>query len=241
MKTQIFRKLIAAGLLAIALACSGGGGGATSGTPTSSSGTTLRGVFTGTQSQNGEFVASIATQNVGNTAGSVSASATMTVPGSSATTLAGTYNGNTGVLYVSGSGFTVTGNYLISHGSIAGTFTGPSGSTGAFTTFNMTSGPSGLTVSNYSGTLTGNTTGVVWIVVGNDNRFFGSTTSVTGQTLAFSGLITGSTFSMQGEDSVGSPDTTKINLSGNFTSLGGFTGTGRVFIDGCTITVPKAP
>ena len=157
MKTHVFTTLVAGIILS---AC--GGSSTPAPTPTAPSpqpaaaSTTFQGIVAGSGGQSGTLTltiqAVIASSSVRPLAVS-QGSGTLHLVGASTVALTGTYDSVTSAVSFAGGGFTFAGT--VSGGALAGTYGGPNGSRGGFSSLNGT----GATVTVYCGTLKDPTTG----------------------------------------------------------------------------------
>ena len=220
--------------LLLSLHCGGGGSSsANSGNTPATAQSSIKGVFSGSNSQHGTLAITINTTQVGNTPTTVSASGSLKI-GSTSIPLAGTYTTNgASSLDLAGGGYSFTGQYSISHGCVKGTFAGPSGSAGAFVT--LRPDLSG-TITPFMGTFSGGATGAILFVVGTDNSMWGCATDSSNTTLTVRGTISGGVLTMTGEDSSGASDTTFVSASG-LHSASTSSGTGKIFAPGTTYSL----
>lgn len=188
----------------LSFAACGGGGHSSGMEPSAPTTTKFQGTFAGTGDQSGtldiEVQAVVAPQTAWldyiipalHAQSTPSVSGTITTTSGSATSVTGTYNTSTNALQLSGGGFTFTGSR--SGSSITGTFTGPSGSTGGFSTLNATAG----SVTVYCGTFTslgGKESGIFNIQTSSSGTASGTSSTSRGST-ALTGTVTGSTLQL---------------------------------------------
>ena len=239
--------LMAGGLLVLT-ACGGDspnpiaptGGGAS---------TTFVGTFAGSEGQNGTLEitiqASLAASVEGSGAPTVvinfgplvlravaatrSVSATLRFVGGGSVALAGTYDDATGVVVLSGGGYTFEGMLSADFRSLSGTFTGPS--SGGFSALNAEGDP----VTTYCGTFDGDALGL-WMMQISSSGFASvvARNELNGNNAVGEGQLTGTTLTLQGTSSGWSATGTVVDgaASGQWVD-GGDSGTWAGGTTGC--------
>jgi len=150
-------------------------------------------------------------------AGASSVTGTLTLAdGGGVIELSGSYDSGTGDLTLTGGGYAFTGS--VGKGEISGTFTGPGGSTGGFTGLDSTTS----TVTTYCGTFSSSEeTGVFNTQASSNGDASGTATNVTGPrtglTVLLSGTITGNVIDLVTSEGVHIPGTVSgTTVSGSF-------------------------
>ena len=171
--------------------------------PTTAATTTFQGTVAGSGGQSGTITLTVQSQvalsprhlrlpfvATLHAQASVAASGSVHIAGGSTTTLAGTFDPSTKAFNVSGGGFAFTG--VLGGTVVSGTYTGPSGVTGGFSSLSTTTG----TVTAYCGNVFSSgagqvATGVFNLAVSQATGAVSGTFSITADTPPTVGSITG--------------------------------------------------
>lgn len=191
-------------------ACGGGSSGSTPPSPTTPSPatSTFQGTIAGSGRQSGTLTVSVQAQVAASFPSimrwpfvatlhaqgtTVAATGSLHIAGGSTVALTGTFDSSTKVLILSGGGFTFTGS--LGGSVLSGTYTGPNGATGGFSSHSTAAG----TVTPYCGTFVGSpcdfcpvSTGVFNIEVSATGAVSG-VYSLAGQVGYISGQVSGTT------------------------------------------------